>query len=69
MAISVYRLSETWVIQNLDSIIKEYVKRWLQLPQSANFGHLHLPTKQVGTKFSLPSDVYLASQLITRKIY
>ena len=26
---SIYRLSETWVIQNLDSIIKEYVKRWL----------------------------------------
>ena len=65
---SIYRLSETWVIQNLDSIIKEYVKRWLQLPQSANFRHLCLPTKQLGMKFSLPSDVYLASQLITRKI-
>ena len=40
---SIYRLSETWIIQNLDSIIKEYLKRWLQLPQSANFRHLHLP--------------------------
>ena len=44
------------------------MKRWLQLPQSANFRHLCLPTKQLGMKFSLPSDVYLASQLITRKI-
>ena len=64
---SIYRLSETWVIQNVDSIIKEYVKRWLQLPQSTNFRHVHLPTKQLGMKFSLPSDVYLASQSITRK--
>ena len=63
-----YRLSKTRVIQNLDSIIKEYVKPWLQLPQSADFCHLYLPTKQLGMKFSLPSDVYLASQSITRKI-
>ena len=65
---SIYRLSETWVIQNLDSIIKEYVKRWLQLPQSANFHYLYLITKQLDMKFSLPSDVYLGSQSITRKI-
>ena len=29
---------------------------------------MYLPTKQLGIKFSLPSDVYLASQLVTRKI-
>ena len=63
-----YRLSKTWFLQNLDSIIKEYVKRWLQLPQSANYRHLYLATMQLGMKFSLPSDVYLASQSITRKI-
>ena len=33
-----------------------------------NYRHLYLPTKQLGMKFSLPSDVYLASQFITRKI-
>ena len=44
------------------------MKRWLQLQQSANFRHLYLPTKQLGMKFSLLSDVYLDSQLITRKI-
>ena len=44
------------------------MKRWLQLQQSANFRHLYLPTKQLVMKFSLLSDVYLDSQLITRKI-
>ena len=54
-------------MQSLHSIINEYVKRWPQLRQSANFRHLYLPTKQLGIKLSLPPNVYLASQLITRK--
>ena len=33
IAIIIYIIA---IIQNLDSIIKEYVKQWLQLPQSAN---------------------------------
>ena len=65
---SIYNFGVTWVTQNLDSIIKEYVKRWLHLPQSANFGHLYLPVKQLGLKFSLPSDIFKNSQLTTRNI-
>ena len=65
---SIYQLSDTWVIQNLDSLVKEFVKRWLRLPQSANFTHLYLPSKMLGMKFSLPSDVYKSSQLATRNI-
>ena len=38
-------LCETWVRQNLDSIVEEYVKRWRHLPQNANISHLYLPTK------------------------
>ena len=64
---SIYRLSETWVAQNLDSTIKEYVKRWLHLPQSANFRHLYLPAKQLGLQFSLPSDIYSACQITTKE--
>ena len=30
---SIYKLGKTWVKQNLDSIVKEYVKRWLHLPK------------------------------------
>ena len=39
MAFSIYKLGETWVKQNLDSIVKEYVKRWLHLPQIAITSH------------------------------
>ena len=65
---SIYNLSKTWVIQNLDCKIKEYVKRWLLLPQGANIRHLYLPAKYLGLKFSFPSDIYEESQLTTRKI-
>ena len=56
------------VIHNLDSIVKEYAKRWLRLPQSANTRHLYLPVKGLGMKFTLPSDSYNSSQLTTRNI-
>ena len=36
---SIYKLGETWVKQNLDSIVKEYVKRWLYLPQNTFTSH------------------------------
>ena len=61
--LSIYEVSETWTIQNLDSILKIYVKRWLHLHQGANFRHLHLPIKKLGMKFLLPSDIYRFCQL------
>ena len=65
---SLYNITSTWVIYNLDSIVKEYTKRWLCLPQSANARHLYLPVKKLGMKFTLPSDTYNSSQLKTRNI-
>ena len=66
--LSIYEVSETWTIQNLESIVKIYIKRWLQLHQGANFRHLHLPIKKFGMKFSLPSDIYRFCQLSKRNI-
>ena len=49
-------VTSTWVIYNLDSIVKEYTKRWFRLSQSANTRHLYLPVKKRVMKFTLPSD-------------
>ena len=56
--LSIYELSETCTIQNLDSIVKTYVKSWLHLHWDANFRHLHLSIKNFGMKLLLPFDVY-----------
>ena len=66
--LTAYDLSYTWVKQNLDSIVIEYLKRWLNLHQGANTRHLFLPTNKFGIKLSLPSDILKACQLVKRSI-
>ena len=65
---TIYKLGEIVVKQNPDSVVKEHVKRWLRLPQNANMSHLYLPTKHLGLKFLLLSDIYACCQLTTRNI-
>ena len=65
---SIYKLGKTWAKQNPDPIIKEYVKRSLRLPRNDTLSHLYLPTKHLGLKFSLPSDIYACYQLSTTLI-
>ena len=55
--LSIYELSEACTNQNLDSIVKTYVKSWLHLHWGANFRHLHLPVEKFRMKFLLLSDI------------
>ena len=66
--LTTYDISHTWVKQNLDSIVTEYLKRWLNLHQGANTRHLFLPTSKFGIRLSLPTDVLKACQLVKRSI-
>ena len=66
--LSCYDIALTWVIQNLDPIVKDFAKRWLNLHQGANTRHLYLPASKLGIKFSLPSDVHRACNLTKRNI-
>ena len=34
--LSIYNLSETWVIQNLDNIVYSYVRKWFGIPVCGN---------------------------------
>ena len=67
-SLTTYDISHTWVKQNLDSIVSEYLKRWLNLHQEANARHLFLPTSKFGIRLSLPTDVLKACQLVKRPI-
>ena len=66
--LTAYDISHTWVKQNLDSIVIEYLKRWLNLHQGANTRHLFLPTSKFGIRLSLPSDILKACRLVKRSI-
>ena len=55
--LSIYEVSKTWKIQNLHSIVKTFVERWLHLHQGANAKNLYLPIEKFSMKFSLSSDI------------
>ena len=56
------------MLQNLGSIIKTCVKRWLHMHQGANFDHLKLPPSKIGLDFQLPSDVFKYCKLSIRNM-
>ena len=44
----IYDFSETWVAENIDNVIGKFVRKWFQLPVSANIEHLSFPTNKLG---------------------
>ena len=65
---SIYELSETWVAENVDNIIKKYVRKWFQLPISANIANLTFPTRKLGINFKFAKTIYQKSKLSVRRI-
>ena len=66
--LSIYNLSETWIIQTLDNKINSMTRRWLQIPRSGNITHLRLPSKSLGMNKQSLSDVSKFCRLSVRSI-
>ena len=66
--LTTYDISHTWVKQNLDSIVTEYLKRCQNIHQEENTQHLFLPNSKFDIHLSLPTDVLKACQLVKRSI-
>ena len=66
--LSIYKLSETWVVQHLDDKIINYVKRWLHFHQGVNLTHLKLAISKFGFGLQLVSDVFKYCKLSIRQI-
>ena len=65
---SIYDLTETWIVQNIDNLISKYVRKWLQLPVSANVEHLSFAIQKLGINFKSAKFVYNKSKLSVRRI-
>ena len=65
---SIYDLVETWVAQNLDSMIAKFVRKWCQLPVSANMQHLEFDSKHLGIDFKFAKTIYLQCQMTVRRM-
>ena len=60
---TIYDLSETWVVENIDNVIGKYLRKWLQLPVSANISHLSLTTRELEINFTFAKEVYQKCKL------
>ena len=65
---SIYELSETWVVENIDNVIGKYVRKWFQLPVSANIQHLSFPTCRLCMNFQFAKTIYQKYKLSLRRI-
>ena len=59
-------LSKTWVIENLDNKVADYVHRWFELPISANLSNLIISKSNYGLSLILPSTKFIQCQTIIR---
>ena len=65
---TIYNLSETWVIQNIDNHFSKFYRKWLQLPVSANITHLSLPNKKLGLNIRTAKQIYNECKITVRRI-
>ena len=63
---TIYDLTETWIVQNIDSLLGKYVRKWFQLPVSSNIEHLALPLQKLGLNYKSAKQVYSKSKLSVR---
>ena len=59
-------LSKTWVVENLDSIVGRYVRRWFELPLSATLSTPIISKSNYGLNLVLPSTKFIQCQTIIR---
>ena len=56
--LTIYRFPETQIVQNVDSKVNRYIRKWLSIPISRNVNHLRLKFKQLGIDLQLQSNIY-----------
>ena len=61
--LSVYNISETWVVDNIDNEINRCYRKWLQIPISGNITHLSLPEKMLGYNIKTAQNIQAQCKL------
>ena len=59
-------IGKTWVTENIDNIVSQYVRQWLELPISATLSSLTLSKSKYGMSLILPSTKFMQCQVVVR---
>ena len=61
---TVTNLSKTWVVENIDSIVKSYIRKWLDIPISGTLSTVFLTRNKFGLNICPPSIKFIQCQTV-----
>lgn len=64
--LTVATLPKTWISENLDSIVNQYIRKWLEVPISGTLSNVYLTTNKFGLNVILPSTKFVQCQTTIR---
>ena len=59
-------IGKTWVADNIDNLVSQYVCQWFELPISATLSSLILSKSKYGMGLILPSTKFMQCQVVVR---
>ena len=60
-------LSKTWVIENIDSAVNQYIRKWFEIPISGTLSTVFLTRNKFGQSIYPPSVKFIQCQTVLRK--
>ena len=60
-------LSKSWVIENIDPVVNQYIRKWLEIPISGTLSTVFLTCNKFGQSIYPPSVKFIQCQTVLRK--
>ena len=60
--LTITMLPKTWISKNLDSIVNQYIRKWLEVPISRTLSNVYLTTNEFGLNVIPPSNKFVQCQ-------
>ena len=60
-------LSKTWVIENIDPVVNQYIRKWLEIPISGTLSTVFITCNTFGQSIYPPSVKFIQCQTVLRK--
>ena len=63
---TVASIRKTWIAENLDSVFKQYIRKWLEVPISGSLSNIYLTSNKFGLNIIRPSTKFIQCQTTIR---
>ena len=60
-------LSKTWIIENIDSVVNQHIRKWLEIPISGTLSSVFLTCSKFGQSIYPPSVKFIQYQTALRQ--